>query len=539
MGTTMWYGLRLHARIPQLTSHLQPLNIVQEKVKLDRSSSQRNASAPSPAIPPPKKAAAPAFDLIGGDDVPAPPARPSTTDAPGAAVRPPPAKPPPTSSQLLGGLGGDFFGGGGGGQPERPSSASSKPAGLSRPDLKQSILSLYASSPKPQSQPAPSNPAAHERQSSVGGQQPGASSSAFGGLNDAFSGLNFGSTSSAPSAAPTATQTPQISQAAKPSPFASFGQPPAAAKSIPAPPQISSPLGGGGFFDTGPKPPPKPSGGAPAKASTVPPPLSVRKISNASDGFGDFSAAVPHTASSAATSSNGLLDLSAGLPSQPSTAGGARTSNPVATHSSIFNLGGGKNPSGGGGGGGMPALKAPPNYNALAQSSAPPTKSSFATPLGAADPWGANEWATPDPAPAVSNAGPKSPAGGSGTDFGWGAAPAAASSKPSAPPATTSMQADWGAPSPAAAAPAKQSGWATSPVASSAVVGDAAGWGFGDAGASASAAPKPAPRVTAEEDFGDWGSAAQPAVPPAGSGAGAGAGAKMPAGEDLFSNVWE
>jgi stromal membrane-associated protein len=56
-----------------------PLNIVQEKAKIERSASQRIASALQQ--PPPPRQPAPSMDLFG-DEPPVPPVRPNTTDIP-------------------------------------------------------------------------------------------------------------------------------------------------------------------------------------------------------------------------------------------------------------------------------------------------------------------------------------------------------------------------------------------------------------------------------------------------------------------------
>ena len=452
---------------------------------MEMSSSQRNSSAPSQSIAPPPKRAQQSFDLIGGEDVPSPPIRPSTTDAPSARPAPPKVAAP---SHLLGGL--DFFDT----PPERPASASSKPAGSSgpsRPDLKQSILSLYATAPRSQSQPQPqpqqqntSPPQPqHGRQSSFGGMQApsGGQTSAFGGLDDAFSSLNFNTTSS--------TASPPKQQA-RTSPFASFGQT-TRQKSTPAAAQITStPLSGGTFFDTVPKPPPK-------SVASKPPPPALRKISNASDGFGEFSTAMnPATASSAATSSNGLLDLSS--PPSVSSARPAQPSTVSSNVASVFNL----------------SKPAPPSsYAPVIQSSARPTQSTFSG-LSAADAWSTSDpWSTPD-GPAV------------------------------ATPRTASVK------SPAAASSATQSdfGWGNTP-APSAGLGNVGNGGFGmssvpgDGGFGAQSPP--APKIAVEEDFGGWNSAAPetPAVPtlspPRNATQQIQPSFAAPPSEDLWSNVWQ
>ena len=425
-----------------------------------------------------------AFDLIGGDDTPAPPARPSTTDTAPQATKPPPPK-NQTPSQLLGGL--DFLGG----PPERPASASSKPSGgISRPDLKQSILSLYATAPKPQPQSADQS---HNRQPSFGGLQSpgggggGGSTSSFGGLGDAFAGLNFGSSSNAP-------PKPQQSQP-KPSTFSGFGQASQPIKSPPIAPQMTSPqvtsppLSGGGFFDPGPKPPPKP-----AAPKAGPNPLAARKISNASDGFGDFSTAMSSEPAKPAPSnnSNGLLDFTSNpMPSQPAP-------QPAKT-SSVFDLSTPK-----------PASNPPQPV----QASKPAVPSGFG---GLNDPWGGNEWSNPAPAPGLAKpAQPmtSAPTSSSGGDFGWGSS---TSTQPS-----TSHSA-WGASS-TSTSNMGSGGWGDS---------DAFGGGFGS---TASVKPK----VTPEEDFGGWSSSTGPAkpVPPPTQSSSGGTKPFAPA-DDPWANVWE
>ena len=462
----------------------QPLNIVQEKAKLDRSSSQRIPSAPAQP-PPPTKKPNQNFDLIG-DDIPTPPVRPSTTDNP--IIRSPPTKPIAPPSQLLGGL--DFFGG----PPDRPASASSQPAsstGMSRPDLKQSILSLYASTPKPQPQPQsptqPHPPQHTGRQPSFGGMQSAAvsNSSAIGGLDDAFSSLKFGNSTS-----PTA---PQPQKQSKPSSFSPFGQLPNQ-RSTPAAPQMTStPLSGGGFFDTGtgPKPPPKPA----APKAAAPAALVPRKFSNASSGFGEFSSALnPMSASSIATSTNGLLDLSS-----PPMIQSARPANNSTTMASVFNLS---------------APAKPSNYQPVIQSSAPPTKSTFSG-VSNNDLWGSGDpWANSEPAAMTPQAQSiRSPSVSSATasDFGWGNSAASAGLS----------------------------------------VGGGGGFSIqsspGDRGFGRSAVSPP--KVTVDEDFGGWNTAAPetpaspnppsisvPRVEPQNQQRQQSF--NPPPAEDLFSNVW-
>ncbi|MCJ1354168.1 MAG: hypothetical protein MMC33_004155 [Icmadophila ericetorum] len=475
-----------------------PLNIVKEQAKLDRTSSQRSApssSRPAPPIQPPPRQTPQTLDLFG-DDEPTPPVRPSTTD--NTSTRPPPPKLVEQPSQLLGGL--DFFGG----PPERPASASSKPTGStgpSRPDLKQSILSLYSQPSRTQSQP-PQQPPQHGRQPSFDGMQPSSpqQSSAFGGLDDAFKGLTFSSSTSG-LAPKHQQQQPQLSS------FASFGQT-SSQRAGPAPPQVTAPLSGGGFFEMSSKPPTKQT----AIGKTTNQPAALRKISNASDGFGDFSSAMnPMTASSVANSSNGLLDLSS---PQPTTISSARPANP-SNVSSVFNLS---------------APKPSSNYQPVIQSSAPPTKTEFAgftssNAWATSDPWAAMEPSTPSATP-VSTA--KSPTASSAlaSDFGWGTSGTATSTK-----------------SPALFSAATDFGWGNP---QSAGLSSSGSGGFG----MTSVSP---PKIAAEEDFGGWNSAAPetPAIfnPPVFQSSSSAFQSKPPApakptpnlnpSEDLWSNVWQ
>ncbi|CAO1597160.1 ARF GAP with effector function(s), variant 2 [Xanthoria calcicola] len=334
---------------------------------MERSSSQRLASTSSQ---PPQAASKPApqIDLFG--DVPTPPARPSTTDTPN--VRPPPpkaaatlAKPQKQGDSLLG-L--DFFGVPSSTSSARPSSATSTPGGTtapSRPDLKQSILSLYSSAPRTQPQPQ------QESQDIFGGmqsptpQQPSTS----GGLDDAFSSLSFAST----------TSPPQTQPATNPDPFASFSRSSTQRSSFASQPIKSpQPLSGGGFFDTGTKTTMKPVTASKAPAQSTKP----LKTPAASNGLGDFNFAsdpAPITKQSINTTSTDLFDLSDPSPSQPT----MPSKQPASNMNSAFNL------------------SAPAPFSQPAAKSAPvaPTNSSAFSGLSNDDPWGSNDaWATPEPA---------------------------------------------------------------------------------------------------------------------------------------------
>ncbi|KAL8685704.1 MAG: hypothetical protein Q9218_007589 [Villophora microphyllina] len=371
-----------------------PLNVVQEKAKMERTASQRMASAsnqPAKAIPKP----APNIDLFG--DIPTPPARPSTTDTP--SVRPLPSKVPaaPPKQQKQGDslLGLDFFGGPPSAPSARPASAASTAGGTaqsSRPDLKQSILSLYSSAPRTQSQPQ------QESQDMFGGmqsptpQQPSMSS----GFDDAFSSLNFGSTTSPPV---------QTRPTPKDDPFASFSKPSAQRSTFTSPPmKPPPPLSGGSFFDTGPKQASKPVA-APKPPAQTSQPLGTPSASN---GFGDFnfaSTTIPATKATTTSASNDLFDISDPLPPRPAVS--SKPAPPSINLNSAFNL------------------SAPAPHSQPAAKSAPvaPTSSNTFTGFSNDDPWDSdNAWANPEPATASKpKTETKSPAIPTTNDFSsWG-----------------------------------------------------------------------------------------------------------------------
>ena len=142
-----------------------PLSLVKEKHNIERSTSQR-ASASQASAGPSQVRRAQQPDLFGEAS---PPPRASTA-GPGpriqAKAEPAPPKHTKPADSLLG-L--DFFGNDAP-PPNRPSSAAATPGVQSRPDLKQSILSLYASVPKPQVQQQPSH-ISHTSQGSFGAMQ--------------------------------------------------------------------------------------------------------------------------------------------------------------------------------------------------------------------------------------------------------------------------------------------------------------------------------------------------------------------------------
>ncbi|KAJ5173135.1 Arf GTPase activating protein [Penicillium capsulatum] len=352
-----------------------PLAVVQEKAKIERSASQRIPPPSQPAAPPRQTAS---IDLFG-DDIIAPPARPSTTD-PTPRAPPPPRQTqsaqPKTHKPADSLLGLDFFGSTQPANASRPASTSSTPAaasGMSRPDLKQSILSLYS---KPQPQAAPPM---HERNNSFGdmASPSGTSSSGnMGGLTDAFSGLSFPSTTSPPPAKP----------AEKPSPFANLANF-STAKSTPAAPKVTSPSGSasGDLF-----------GSLTSPMSASKPQSRTTSVSSASQdlGFGGFTSPPPPRAAKpnppSSSLSNDLFGLSSPppAPAAPAAPPKPAVTSPQQEMQSAFNL---TNPS--------PQPSAPPK---------PAVPAATAAAAGIMDPWGGNAWSNPDPtlAPTLAPAAP-------------------------------------------------------------------------------------------------------------------------------------
>ena len=338
-----------------------PLSVVQEKQKLDRSSSARLAATASAnqAV----RARAPDVDLFG-DDVAAPAPRPSTTE-PAMTGRPPPPRATASKAAKPGDslLGLDFFSPSGTSTSATPSNATGHVQGStapSRPDLKQSILSLYATAPRPaESRPQPAHPgsfSALNSNASAAFQQ--GSQSSFGGLQDAFSGLNFDS--APPSVAP-----PKPSGAPTFPNLASFSQ-----KSSPT---VAS--SGGAFFD-----PPSSTGAR--TVATAPPPKANAGI-GLMDDFGAFDSApgMPSTVSTSAAApvkpSAGLDDLFDFGTSGPPTAAASEAPKPAMPNSSVFNL------------------SAPTSVPAGKAASASDTTSGWAN----NDAWGGNDvWSAPEPA---------------------------------------------------------------------------------------------------------------------------------------------
>lgn len=352
-----------------------PLNLVKEKHNLERSSPQRATSQPSGPSQI-KRAQQP--DLFAEDAAPRTSiAGPPTNRVPPKAEAAPPKQTKPADSLL--GL--DFFGAPTS-APSRPASTVSAPGGQSRPDLKQSILSLYSTTPKPQ----PAAPSQQAFGGFVSPQSPpptqtshshSTSQSSFGGMQDAFSSLSF--------------SPPAQSQNSKPSAFAGLGN----LSSQKSTPSVASPPSagfGGSFFDS--------------KPTNKPAPVQVNRTFSSSSGFGAFDSApgsspMPHT-----KASSGLEDLfDFGAPSTTAAPPKQTLASPQAQTTSVFNL------------------SAP---QPTAQPAQPPPA---ATSIGwgnNTDAWGSNDaWSTPDPiskqsSPTMNKPLPPMQTQASSNDFGWG-----------------------------------------------------------------------------------------------------------------------
>ncbi|KAG5962766.1 hypothetical protein E4U56_003218 [Claviceps arundinis] len=426
-----------------------PLSLVKEKQDIGRKESLRKSSA-GPSQPP-RRVPALEADLIGGDE----PNPPRATSIGSNSVRVA-SKPTNTRDSLLG-L--DFLGGPI--APPRPASTTgvTSPGGQSRPDLKQSILSLYASVPKPQ--PQQQQASQQQQQHTFGGMgSPPATSpqqqGSMGDFNDAFGSLTMSHTTK--------------SKPASSDPFASLGS---ANTSTRAASQASNSgalggLSGGGFFD----------------AKPAQPLTSSHQQKPSDSGFGDFSsfssppptqtssALPPKPAQAASSSAMGdLFDLSAPV-TQASFS--PPISSPPATTNSVFNLSS------------QPSKPAAPT---LATTTSSNTFASAG--LSGADVWGSSEWSSPAPpaaAPTAVAKSPELPTSAVAADFGWGGSSSAA--------------------------------FASTPI----VPGVSGGF-------------TPAPKVTADEEFGGW--ASSTGVASTGAGAAPKTSGGFGADEDLFSNVWQ
>ncbi|KAI0453741.1 hypothetical protein F5B21DRAFT_478369 [Xylaria acuta] len=337
-----------------------PLSIVKEKQTIERKVSLRNP----PAAETTSARRAPQEDLIGGGDMPP---RASTAGPPSHHQVPPKASPaPPKTANPKDSLLGLDFLGEAPAAPPRPTSTTGTGGmgGQSRPDLKQSILSLYASAPRPQPQTQQSG---HASTGSFGGfgsmqsppplQSPTTGhqhqTSTSGGLNDAFASLSFGNTTSQKSPARDvfAGLTSMSSNRPTPQPTTS----------------AFSGLGGGSFFDSKPSQPTAHHQQKPSVTSM--------------DSFGAFSSPGA-SVKPAQSSSSGLGDLFEwSAPAQPAMATpAAPKAVPAPTSNSVFNL--------------------------SAAPAKPTTAPAASIAASDADVWG-NAWGNPEPTP---SAGLKSPA---------------------------------------------------------------------------------------------------------------------------------
>ncbi|KAL2264665.1 hypothetical protein VTJ83DRAFT_7175 [Remersonia thermophila] len=373
-----------------------PLSVVRDKQEVNRRESMRKASV--------GQQAAPQGDLIGADPVPAPAAAPplrASSAGPTSVHVPPKADPaPPKATSTKDSLLGLDFLGAATSAPPRPASTTGTPSGgPSRPDLKQSILSLYATAPRPQPQPA-AQPPGHAASGSIGGLSSpaglGPAQGSLGGLQDAFSSLSFGASSSPKPAATDA--------------FAGLGSLASSARPAAKPGSGSgfSALSGGSFFDAKPAssspPPPPPPSRISRSSPSAPPPAGPAAAAPASSALGD------------------LFDLSDPSPpaplSQPVLSPTAATA--TTTTTSVFNL------------------SSPKPAPTTSTTSASHPLGSLATTnawAGGADVWGGNAWATPDPVasrpePALQPS--AAPAASASSGMGW----ASLASKPIVPGAS-------------------------------------------------------------------------------------------------------
>lgn len=425
-----------------------PLSVVKEKQTLERNGSLRNQSnapaAASRSVPAPIPAPAPVPDLIGADPIPV---RASTT-GPTASKVPPKAEPAPpkATSSNASLLGLDFFGTETA-APPRPASTTGTSGGASqsRPDLKQSILSLYASAPRPQPQAAPSHSHSGSFSGMGGMSSPNMSQTqnAFGGLNDAFSSLSF---NSQPSPKPAQNDA-----------FASLGSFGSSRPTSQTSNNAFSGLSGGSFFDSKPATSshqPKMSINSPLGFSSTPSPAPASKPAPASSALGDlFDFSTPATTTTAPPP--------------------AAAPKPSSDFSSAFNLSASK-----------PATTTAP---AAATSTTPNPLASIATTNAWSDAgvWGSNEWASAPEPPKPTAPGPPKPAPVTSiplsNDFGWGSSATTTSttagsfaSQPIVPSASGGF-----APAPKVAADEEFGGWMSSTTTPAATSGSKPAAGFG------------------------------------------------------------
>lgn len=363
-----------------------PLSIVKEKQTIERKQSLKT----HPGQPSASARPAPQVDLIGGDD----PIPRASTAGPVASKVPPKAEPaPPKSTSANNSLLGLDFLGSEPSPPPRPASTtgSGGVGGQSRPDLKQSILSLYATAPRPQQASH-----GHSHSGSFGSlasptappqmsQQP--SQPSGGGLNDAFSNLSFSNISS--------PKSPQNSAFSNLNPVSSNRSTPQPQHQSQGSASAFSGLSGGGFFDS-----------KPAAPASKPAPSNSGL--GGFGGFGDFSspaAAQPKSAAPASSAMNDLFDFSAPAPAAAAPAPAPAAPAASSSSNSVFNLTQPKSP---------PVPAATTTTSPLATMGG----SSGGGGFSGADVWGGNAWADPAPAPAASK--PVTSPQPAGDFGGWG-----------------------------------------------------------------------------------------------------------------------
>ncbi|KAI9748007.1 MAG: hypothetical protein M1815_003695 [Lichina confinis] len=458
-----------------------PLQVVRNRQQQQQQQSERSMSNPASSstgrlAQPPKPSQT--IDLFGPADVSAP--RPRTTE-PNPRSAPPPAGICKSSKPADTLLGLDFLGpstSSTAGKTANDVSASRNQATSSRPDLKQSILSLYASAPR-QAAPATAAAAAPRADPAASAQQPlpegNPSQQAFGGLSDAFGGLSFATPSSS-----AYTQPPQAS------PFSQLagltGQ-----KGPAAAPKLSSPsMPDGGFFGSGSKPVANAVHNAPftgssqsaafGKAPAVPTPASATRVPTPSA-----------SQTTEAADFGSLLDMSAARAPTPPPKPVAKPA--TTTQQSVFNL--------------SAPLPAPQTTSTIA-SKAADSRNGLDPGWALADAWGSNDaWKNGNSASTISAT--------------------TTTSKPSASLGMTASTNDlgWGGSSMASAAPSVGSIRSTPNTASVSADEDFGGW--------ASAVPV---TPTASTQASSATAAASKPTPTTGSGGFGGS-------DDLFSNVWE
>jgi len=389
-----WYAHVFLQRGENSPNHVtKPLIFVQEKAKLDRSASLRASSTSSQPPPITKKHNAD-VDMFG-DDSTTVSARATSAAANPGSPRPPPkdthvSKPIKPAESLLGF---DFLGESQSNPPSRPSSTTPptvSSSGLSRPDLKQSILSLYASASRTLTPSNVQQPGTALLPSTIHSTHP---QSTLAGLNDAFGKLTF-----APLATTVSNPPPKSSPFSDPT-FPSTQMATPVVFSVIA----SGSMGTGTFFDS--KPAVKPQS---VKSSSARPP--IQRGMSSSSGFGDFTsvtsaAATAPTQTSSGNGSDNLFNFSS--PPLVKPAQDISTYPPLSQEphpsNSAFNLSSGHS-----------TQPLPPSTT---------SSDNVGNGLGPMnmDPWGSNDpWASLSASTALSNPTSKSTSGVSATNTEWG-----------------------------------------------------------------------------------------------------------------------